>query len=55
MSDVAIVGLAGRFPGAKNIEEFWKNLCDGRETTSFFTKEELAASGVSPELLNDPN
>ena len=55
MSDIAIIGLAGRFPGAKNIEEFWKNLCSGIETTKFFTKEELLAAGVSAELLNDPD
>lgn len=55
MSDIAIIGLAGRFPGAKNVDEFWKNLCEGKETTSFFTKDELRAAGVSEELINDPN
>jgi acyl transferase domain-containing protein/glutamate-1-semialdehyde aminotransferase len=38
---VAIVGLAGRFPGARNVDEFWKNLVDGRETLSFFSDDEL--------------
>src|SRR5687767_6206431 len=26
---VAIVGLGGAFPGAKNVAEFWKNICAG--------------------------
>jgi acyl transferase domain-containing protein len=38
---VAIIGLAGRFPGAKNVDEFWNNLVDGRETLSFFSEDEL--------------
>jgi acyl transferase domain-containing protein len=28
---VAIVGMSGRFPGARNIDEFWQNLVDGVE------------------------
>src|SRR5208283_682010 len=39
--DVAIVGMAGRFPGARNLDELWKNLCDGRESVTTFTREEL--------------
>lgn len=45
-SDIAIVGMAGRFPGARNIAEFWKNLCAGREHISFFSEEEMQAAGV---------
>ena len=51
---IAIVGMAGRFPGARNIEEFWRNLHDGVEAISFFTEEELRSSGVDPALLGDP-
>lgn len=51
---IAIIGMAGRFPGAKSIDQFWQNLCDGKESISFFTNEELIASGVDPVLLNDP-
>ena len=39
--NVAIIGVAGRFPGAKNIEEFWRNLRDGVESISFFKEDEL--------------
>lgn len=40
-TDVAIIGMSGRFPGADTIDEFWKMLAEGREGTSFFTDEEL--------------
>ena len=45
-SEIAIIGLAGSFPGAKNIDELWNNLQNGRESISFFTDEELLSSGV---------
>ncbi|RYZ96517.1 MAG: amino acid adenylation domain-containing protein, partial [Sphingobacteriaceae bacterium] len=32
-TDVAIIGMSGRFPGAENIAEFWENLKTGKETT----------------------
>ena len=38
---VAIIGLAGRFPGARDVAEFWENLVEGRETVSFFSDAEL--------------
>src|SRR5882757_1098186 len=41
---VAIVGMAGRFPGAKNIDEFWRNLCDGVASISRFDESELEDS-----------
>ncbi|MDF5717238.1 MAG: SDR family NAD(P)-dependent oxidoreductase [Rhizonema sp. NSF051] len=52
--EIAVIGMAGRFPGAKNIDIFWQNLQKGVETISFFTDEELIASGVDPIVLNDP-
>jgi phthiocerol/phenolphthiocerol synthesis type-I polyketide synthase E len=55
LESIAIIGMAGRFPGAKNVREFWQNLCDGVESVSFFTDEELIASGIEPELFNHPN
>jgi acyl transferase domain-containing protein/acyl carrier protein len=51
---VAIVGMAGRFPGARNVEELWENLCGGVESVTFFSEEELLAAGVDRELLADP-
>jgi len=35
-SEVAVIGFAGRFPGARNTDEFWRNLRDGVESISFF-------------------
>ncbi|HEX4961859.1 MAG TPA: non-ribosomal peptide synthase/polyketide synthase [Thermoanaerobaculia bacterium] len=51
---VAIVGLAGRFPGAPGIEPLWANLRDGVASIARFSDEELAAAGVPPELRRDP-
>src|ERR1044071_3411453 len=53
--EIAIIGMAGRFPGARNVEEFWQNLRDGVESVTFFTDEELLSSGVDPGLLLNPN
>ncbi len=52
---IAIIGMSGRFPKAKNIEEFWQNLCQGNETISTFTDEELAAEKIDANLLKDTN
>ena len=51
---IAIVGMAGRFPGARNLEELWENLRQGEEGISFFSAEELAAAGVSPQEMSAP-
>src|SRR5207245_4580046 len=53
-ADIAIIGTAGRFPGARNVEELWQILCEGKETVSFFTDEELLAAGVNPGALRSP-
>lgn len=53
--NIAIIGMAGKFPGAKTIEEYWKNLKSGVESISFFTEEELKATGISPDFLEDSN
>src|SRR5947209_16270961 len=51
---IAVVGMAGRFPKAKNVQEFWRNLGDGVEAISFFTDEELEETGVASEIFKDP-
>lgn len=53
---IAIVGMAGRFPGAPDVDAFWQNLIEGRETISHFSAEELdfenaTAAGADPEDL----
>ncbi|WP_051736282.1 type I polyketide synthase [Amycolatopsis rifamycinica] len=51
---IAIVGMAGRFPGAGTVDEFWRNLCDGVESITFFSPDELVAAGVDPAQVRDP-
>jgi len=51
--EIAIIGMAGRFPGANNVDSFWQNLRDGVESISFFTDEELLSAGINAALLND--
>lgn len=51
---VAIIGMAGRFPGAGNVESFWENLREGRESITFFTREQLEKTNLEKRLLNDP-
>jgi acyl transferase domain-containing protein len=52
---IAIIGMSGRFPGAKNLAEFWQNLKNGVESISFFSRAELEAAGREPALLNNPD
>ncbi|RCG26495.1 acyltransferase domain-containing protein [Sphaerisporangium album] len=52
---IAIVGMAGRFPGAEDVAAFWRNLCDGVESITFFTPEELREAGVDPAEFEDPS
>jgi amino acid adenylation domain-containing protein len=52
--DVAIIGMALRFPGANSPEEFLQILEGGKETIAFFTKEELD-SNLPDSLRNSPN
>ncbi len=51
---IAVIGIVGRFPGAKNVDEFWQNLCEGRESISSFSDEELEASGIDSRWLSNP-
>jgi phthiocerol/phenolphthiocerol synthesis type-I polyketide synthase E len=53
--DIALISMSGRFPGARNIQEFWHNLSRGKEAIEFFTEEHLLAEGVAPATIQDPN
>src|SRR5579883_3678911 len=52
---VAVIGMAGRFPGASNVQEFWQSLCNGTELITFFSPEDRAPWGAWPGLANEPN
>ena len=54
-NEIAIIGMSGRFPGAKNVEDFWDNLKNGVESISLLSDKQLSKSGVAPEILNNPN
>ena len=51
---IAIIGMAGRFPGAGDIDAFWRNLRDGVESIRVFTGDELRAAGVDPAVFQAP-
>lgn len=51
---IAIVGMAGRFPGARNVTDFWQNLKHGVEAIRPLSDSELLAAGVSAEELAQP-
>ena len=53
--EIAVIGMAGRFPGAGSIDEFWENLKNGKEGIRFFTGEELEEAGTAKELLTNPD
>ncbi|WP_161634858.1 acyl carrier protein, partial [Paenibacillus sp. MAEPY2] len=37
--DIAIIGVAGRYPGARNIHEFWENLRSGTDSITEIPSE----------------
>ncbi len=49
--DIAVIGMAGRFPRAANVQEFWQRISQGEECISFFSDEELEKLGIAKELL----
>ncbi|MHB8744953.1 MAG: type I polyketide synthase [Gammaproteobacteria bacterium] len=54
LGDIAIIGMACRFPGAPDIASFWNNLCDGVESIQHFSDAEVMAAGVTTERLHEP-
>ena len=55
LNSIAIIGMAGSFPKAPDIAEFWRLLRDGVEGISFFSEDELIASGISAAKVRNPN
>jgi acyl transferase domain-containing protein/thioesterase domain-containing protein len=52
---IAVIGMAGRFPGAGSIEAYWHAIAAGTECITRFSDEQLLAQGVARELLRKPN
>lgn len=55
LEGIAIIGMSGRFPQARSVEEFWRNLREGRESISHFTLEEVLAEQILAEVVSQPN
>jgi amino acid adenylation domain-containing protein/non-ribosomal peptide synthase protein (TIGR01720 family) len=47
-TDIAIIGMSGRFPGANNLDMFWQNISDAVESITFFRDDELESSPMPP-------
>ncbi|HEB56032.1 MAG TPA: SDR family NAD(P)-dependent oxidoreductase, partial [Gammaproteobacteria bacterium] len=63
-NDIAIIGMSGRFPGARDVAEFWHNLCQGTESLTIFSQDEIdaylnamdyAGAGLAEKQSNNPN
>ena len=54
MAPVAIIGMAGRFPGAPDVDTLWNNLRDGKESIQRLGCEELLRAGVAADQVDDP-
>lgn len=52
---IAVVGMAGRFPGSPDLTTYWRNLAAGVESISFFDKDELVAKGLPEALVQHPD
>jgi acyl transferase domain-containing protein/thioesterase domain-containing protein/aryl carrier-like protein len=53
--DIAIIGMSGRFPKSRTLEEYWGNLRDGVECISFFSDDEMQSAGIAPEITRHPD
>jgi acyl transferase domain-containing protein len=51
---IAIIGMAGRFPGADDLDAFWQLLQQGKSGIRLLSDDELAAAGVEPTMLAQP-
>ena len=51
---IAVIGMAGRFPGADDVDALWRNLRDGVESVTRFTPEELLAAGLPRDVVEAP-
>ncbi len=53
--EIAVIGMSGRFPGAKSVEALWENLKNGVESVTPIGLEEWAAElGVAPCFIDRP-
>jgi len=53
--EIAIIGMSGRFPGAKNLREFWENLKNGVKSVIKLKDEDIEESRAKFEIMRQPN
>ena len=53
--EIAVIGMAGRFPGADDVQAFWRNILEGREAVVEYSDAQLRSLGVPPSVLHDPD
>jgi phthiocerol/phenolphthiocerol synthesis type-I polyketide synthase E len=51
---IAVIGMRGRFPGANDLDTYWKNLAEGVESISILSQEEMRASGIPDNISRLP-
>jgi acyl transferase domain-containing protein/thioesterase domain-containing protein len=54
-TDIAVVGMAGRFPGAPDVDTLWRRVADGDDCLVDLSRDQLLAEGVSPRTIDDPD
>ncbi|WDE09263.1 type I polyketide synthase [Thalassomonas viridans] len=52
---IAVIGMSGEFPGAKNVEQYWQNICNKVDSVELLTEQELLDLGASPEIIKEKN
>ena len=51
---IAVIGMRGRFPDARTLDQFWENLKNGLESLRVFTEDEVKSAGIDPSWLSIP-
>lgn len=54
-ADIAVVGMAVRLPGARNVDSYWQNLRQGLSSIRKLSEEELSAAGVLESRSGRPD
>lgn len=55
MDGIAIIGMFGRFPGAPDLDAYWRLLSEGREGISHFSADQVIEAGADPDEVSRPN
>ena len=53
--EIAVIGMACKLPGAHDIDQYWQNLCDGVESISYPSLDELEENGEDPDMIRHPD